>query len=146
MCNSSNPRILYVDDDRDACEMMGLILQLDDDSYQFSAVTTAQKALVLMKEQPISLFILDSALPEMSGIELCRLIRQIDSQIPIMFYSGMVREIDREAAFKAGANEYLIKPNDLDRFTDTVKQLLTKSPAILKGASSVKTEMYNHIH
>ena len=44
-----------------------------------------------MKDQPISLFILDYSLPEMSGIELCRRIRQTDSQTPIMFYSGMAQ-------------------------------------------------------
>ena len=124
MCSSPNPHILYVDDNHDACEMMGIFLHSADNSLEVTAVSTAQKALTLIDNQPIALFILDSSLPEMSGVELCRLIRETDTQTPIIFYSGMTREIDRNEAFAAGANEYLTKPNDLEKLPETAKRLL----------------------
>jgi DNA-binding response OmpR family regulator len=131
-CISPNPRILYVDDDRDACVMFGMMLHLADDSYEITAVSSAQRALALMEKQPIALFILDYHLPEISGVELCRKIRQTDSQTPIVFYSAMSREIDRSEAMTAGATEYLVKPKDLERLVETVKSLLDKSPVISK--------------
>lgn len=126
MCRSPNPRILYVDKNRDECEMIGLMLLLEDNSFQFTAVATAQKALALMSNEPISLFILDYDLPEMTGVELCRRIRLTDLQTPILFYSEMARDIDRQKAIAAGANEYLIKPDDLEKFTETVRRLMQK--------------------
>ena len=123
---SPNPRIVYVDDNRDSLEMIDLMLRMADDSYQVSTVSTAHKALALQESQPIDLYILDYFLPEMSGAELCRRIRQTDSRTPILFYSAMAREIDREKAMVAGATEYLVKPNDLEKLTETVERLLNR--------------------
>ena len=140
MCNSLKPRILYVDDDRDACELISLMLHLEVPGCEVTAVSTAYKALTIIKDEPIALFILDYILPEMTGVELCRLIRRTDAQTPILFYSAMVRAVDREAAMTAGATEYLIKPDDLNGFTATVRRLLQESPSMSKSASSMSRE------
>lgn len=134
---STNPRILCVDDDQDSCELISLMLHLADSSYQVTTVSTARKLLDLIESQSFDLFLFDYALPEMTGIELCRRIRQTDSQTPILFYSAMAREIDRNAALAAGATEYLIKPNDLEKLTETVKRVLNKRLTISKVESSV---------
>ena len=130
MCDSPDPRILYVDNNQDTCHLIGLMFHHAIPAYGFTAVTNASKALAVMRDQPVALLILEYILPEMSGVELCRFIRQTDSRMPILFFSGMAREIDRNEAIKAGATEYLIKPNDLERLTETVKQLLDESQAI----------------
>ena len=104
--------------------MIGLMLGLANENYRVSTAATAQEALALIKTEPIDLLILDNILPEMTGVELCRMIREKNSQLPIMFYSAMARKIDREKAMAAGANEYLVKPNDLDRFETIVGQMI----------------------
>lgn len=124
---SSSRRILYVDDDADSCLLMGLLIQQYNEDFGVIAVGTVQKALELMTDLAFDLYILDYLMPEMSGVELCRLIRQTDTETPIMFYSAMSRIIDREEALNAGATAYLIKPNDLDRLSDTVEQLLSRT-------------------
>ena len=106
--------------------MIGFLLHSADDSYDVTAVSSAQKAITLMENQSIALFILDYALPEISGVELCRMIRQTDSETPIILYSGMTRELDRHEALTAGATEFLIKPNDLERLVETVSRLMNK--------------------
>jgi CheY-like chemotaxis protein len=123
---SSSRRILYVDDDPDSCILMGLLIQQYNEDYGVIAVGTVQKALNLMSDLAFDLYILDYRMPEMSGVELCRLIRQTDSETPIMIYSAMSRETDREDALQAGATAYLVKPNDLDRLNETVEQLMNK--------------------
>lgn len=63
----------------------------------------------------------------MSGVELCRHIRQSDIKTPILFFTAKAYPDDREAAMQAGASAYLIKPNDFDKFKETVKRLLDKA-------------------
>ncbi|HVE59227.1 MAG TPA: response regulator [Pyrinomonadaceae bacterium] len=126
MRSSSLRRILYVDDDKDACLLMGLLIQQYNEDYGVIAVGTVQKALDLMSDLSFDLYILDYRMPEMSGIELCRLIRQTDSDTPIMIYSSLAREADREDALNAGATAYLVKPNDFDNFNETIEELMSK--------------------
>jgi DNA-binding response OmpR family regulator len=68
--------------------------------------------------------LLDNWMPNLNGIELCRLIRCFDSTIPIFFCSGTVTETDKQAAFSAGAQGYLAKPFDPDELTATLRAAL----------------------
>jgi DNA-binding response OmpR family regulator len=118
-------RILCVDDDKDTCEMLSLMLKMADYSCAVKSAASAQEALNYLESESFDLYLLDYRLPDMTGIDLCSRIRQTDKQTPIMFFSAMARDIDRKTAIIAGANEYLVKPNDLERFTETVGQLLS---------------------
>ena len=117
-------RILIVDDDRDTCELMSLMLRLENDRYEVVSANNAADALALMRDDPFDIYILDSLLPDMSGIELCAKIRQTDRRTPIVFYSGRAESRYINLAKSAGADKYLIKPNDLESFTETVREYL----------------------
>ena len=119
-------RILLVDDDKDTCEMMRFLLTLTNDNYEVVSANTADAALLQMEIKPFDIYILDSLLPDMSGVELCAKIRRGDKQVPILFYSGMLDSNCIRNSKAAGANEYLVKPNDLERFTEIVKKHLSK--------------------
>ena len=118
--------ILFVDDDADSCELMNMMLVCDGADYEMTSVATAREALNLIAQKPFDLLIVDYKLPEMSGVELCRSIRKTNQQTPILFFTGMSQDADREMAITAGANSYLVKPNDLDKFAETVKRLLSE--------------------
>jgi DNA-binding response OmpR family regulator len=120
----SSPRILIVEDDADSCELISHLLRNANNNYQVFSVQTAEKALSLINSQPFDLYVLDYWLPKMTGVELCSHIRISDSKTPVIFFSGMARLTDMNLAISAGANEYLVKPNDLIKITDTVKRLL----------------------
>jgi len=122
---SPSPSILYVDDNADSREVISLMLNIADDKYDVTTVDRADKAINLINGQNYDLYILDYRLPEIDGIELCRQIRKTDTVTPIIFYSGAAYKAEREQAIAAGANAYLVKPNDLDNLTDTVKLLLS---------------------
>ena len=124
---SLSPSILYVDDNADSCEVISLMLNFADDKYDVTTVDSADKALDLIERWDYDLYILDYRLPEIDGIELCRLIRRSDTVTPIIFYSGAAYKAERELAMAAGANAYLVKPNDLDNLTETVKLFLTEN-------------------
>jgi CheY-like chemotaxis protein len=117
-------RLLLVDDDQDTCELMSLMLQMANDNYQVIAANNAAEALKMLQKKPFDIYILDSLLPDMSGFELCAKIRQTNKQIPILFYSGRAENHYINKAKAAGATEYLVKPNDLERFTEVISRHL----------------------
>ncbi len=63
---------------------------------------------------------------------LCRHIRQMDKTTPILFFSAMARPADQNVAIAAGASEYLVKPDDLDRLPGMVKSLLDLNKPLQK--------------
>jgi DNA-binding response OmpR family regulator len=135
---SNYHRILCVDDDKDACEMISLMLKSSDYSFAVKSASTAEEAFGYLENESFDLYILDYRLPDMTGIDLCSAIRRADKETPIMFFTAMARDIDRKSATMAGANDYLVKPNDLDRFTETVRQLLNQKKLMGKRKAQLR--------
>jgi len=129
MCFTLKPRVLYVDDDADAREVISLMLTLSDDSYDLTAFSSAENAVLFMENQPVALFILGYRLPEMTGVELCRRIRQFDADASVLFLSASARPHEVAEARAAGASDYLVKPINLERLVETVKQFLSENAA-----------------
>src|SRR5215813_14699382 len=71
------------------------------------------------------LFILDSRLPDGSGVGLCRAIREFDPHTPVLFYSSAAYERDIEDALRAGVQDYLIKPIIPDELRQAVARLIS---------------------
>ena len=119
----SHPRsqILCVDDDEDACEMLSVLMK----SYGIDATCaqSASEAWALIKAQHFDVYMLDAWLPRLSGFDFCRQIREVDSQTPILFYSGAAYEADRQRGIDAGANAYVTKP-DLEGLIETIDRLV----------------------
>lgn len=130
MSVSKTPRILYVEDYQDSCELVEQMLWVEKYECDFTVAKTPTRALSLIEKEPFDLYILEYRLPEMTGVELCRRIRKADSQTPILFFTVVSRSDDRNVAIAAGANEYLLKPYDLPNLVDTVKRLLSTNPDI----------------
>lgn len=141
--SASNPRILYVDD-KDCCQMIGFMLNVAEPDYELVGAASSDEAMNLMEKGKFDLYVLESLLPGTSGIEFCRRIRKIDNDTPILFYTGMARHADRNAAMTAGATEYLVKPNDLDKIIETIVRLVNKSSSI--SASEPAKKVYQGIY
>lgn len=121
---SPNLRILCVDDDEDTSELINMMLQRSNAEYKITSVKTPDEALTLAATKEFDLYVLDYRYADTTGVEICRRIRQTDRDTPIMFFTGEAHAQERQMAIAAGANAYLIKPDDLDKLTDTVKLLL----------------------
>jgi OmpR-family two-component system manganese-sensing response regulator len=113
-----------VDDDKDSCDLVRAMLHYSDSNYEVTSTESSKEAVSLMKEQSFDLYILDYSLPEISGLELCHFIRKNNPSKPIMFLTAMAYPIHRASGLTAGADEYLIKPNDLGELIETINQLL----------------------
>lgn len=125
-------RLLYVEDNADSVELVRFMLGGEIDFYEIISTDSANDALVLHRAERFDLYILDYRLPEMSGIELCRRIRQTDKTTPILFFTAMARPADRSVAIAAGANDFLVKPDDLFRLSGVVKSLLNLNKPVRK--------------
>ena len=117
-------RILVVEDNRDSRDMIRTLLSESDVGYDVTAVETAAEALDLDGKDPFDLHVLDIWLPGMDGLGLCRRLRERGRTQPIIFFSAMVQTTDRHYVLAAGADEFLVKPKDIDQLLPTVARLL----------------------
>src|SRR5215213_6743295 len=114
----SGCHILFVEDDEDTREMVCLVLQ--GDGYKVTCAPTISEALQLAKQERFDLYLLDSRLPDGTGVKLCELIRCFDNLTPIVFYSGNAYEADIRKALASGAQEYLVKPCSTVKLEQTI--------------------------
>ena len=116
------PRVLYIEDHEDTRELVTLVLE--QKSYEVVTGATIASGVAQAVSQDFDLYLLDSWLPDGSGLELCRKIREFDKVTPILFYSAAAYEIDRAEAIKSGAQAYLIKPSHPSELCNMVESLI----------------------
>jgi CheY-like chemotaxis protein len=119
-------RVLFVDDDEDACEILRLLMS--SCGIDATCAQSAVEAWPLIRGQSFDLFVLDGWLPGIDGFEFCRQIREFDSDTPILFYSGAAYDVDKQRGIAAGANGYITKP-DVDGLIKTIADLIAKAKA-----------------
>lgn len=118
----NTPRVLYIEDHEDTRELV--ILVLEQKSIEVVTGTSIKSGVALAGSQTFDLYLLDSWLPDGSGLELCRLIREFDKATPILFYSAAAYEMDRAEAIKSGAQAYLVKPSHPSELCNLVTSLI----------------------
>ena len=116
------PRILCTEDDADTREVLNLLLKLA--GFDVTCVENSTHALRLAQSQKFDLYLLDNWLPGMEGDDLCKTLHELDSTIPILFYSGATAPADRARAMAAGAKGYLLKPADADHLAAEINRLI----------------------
>jgi DNA-binding response OmpR family regulator len=84
----------------------------------------------MIQAERFDLYLLESWLPEVDGFELCREMRSVDPQTPIVFFSGAGYANDRKMGIEAGADAYLVKP-DLEALVGSLKQFVTTAKGVL---------------
>jgi DNA-binding response OmpR family regulator len=110
--------------------MIRTLLSESDVGYDVTAVETAAEALDLDGKDPFDLYVLDIWLPGMDGLGLCRRLRERGRTQPIIFFSAMVQTTDRHYVLAAGADEFLVKPKDIDQLLPTVARLLESAVTV----------------
>ena len=120
----SKRRILYIEDHDDTRELVTLVLGQND----FDVVTgaTIEVGIGLARSSNFDLYLLDSWLPDGSGLDLCRTIREFDPVTPILFYSAAAFEADRKDAIESGAQGYLVKPSQTAELCALVSDLISE--------------------
>ena len=128
-----SPRVLYIEDHEDTRELVTLLLT--QKSYDVVTGDSIQSGIALASADKFDLYLLDSWLPDGSGLELCQLIRQFDKTTPILFYSAAAYASDRELALQSGAQAYMIKPSQPSDLCRLVSELIENSKRQLSHAA-----------
>lgn len=110
--------ILCVDDDPDTCELVIVLLQ--SAGIQVDIAQSVAEGCRKAQTNHYDLILLDSRLSDGSGKELCQCVRQFNEQIPILFYSAEAHQEKIDLALAAGAQDYLVKPEDTEYLVERV--------------------------
>jgi DNA-binding response OmpR family regulator len=125
---SNKHRILYIEDHEDTRDLVTFVL-----TQQNYAVTTAETisgAVTLAHAEQFDLYLLDSRLPDGSGVDLCKELRAFDAETPILFYSAAAYEVDKKVAIGSGAQGYLTKPSAGTELCSLVKALIADAQLV----------------
>ncbi len=118
-------RILLVEDEENIREAVKLNLDLD--GYEVIAVGNAKDALAAANGQHFDLMILDVMLPDVDGFQLCQQIRLLNTDVPIMFLTAKDTPEDRVQGLRKGADDYLVKPFNIEELGLRVQNLLRRA-------------------
>src|ERR671925_732 len=110
--------ILYIENDQDIRELVNCVLA--QSNYKVIPVENYDDALLLARANHFDLYLLDNWITGGSGIDLCKKLREFNHWTPILFYSGAAYERDKQQAFAAGAQGYLVKPAENDELIEEV--------------------------
>lgn len=118
-----NERILVVEDDQRLRDMLRRNLIFE--GYAVDTAEDAETAFHAMRERMPDAIILDLMLPDMDGIEVCRRVREA-STVPILILTARDSIEDRVTGLDAGADDYVVKPPEIDELLARVRALLRR--------------------
>ena len=116
--------ILVVDDDKHITEVLRRTLAYE--GYGVEVARRGDEALRKVAEHPPDLIVLDIGLPGISGLEVCKRLREAGDQVPILMLTAKDSVPDRVEGLDTGADDYLVKPMDLDELLARVRALLRR--------------------
>jgi len=119
---AQKPRILVVEDERDAAEMM--CAYLDSVGADVDIAPWGQDALQLCSQREYDLVLLDIKLPDMNGYEVFKRIRRMGSNAPIIFWTEKSDEISRLTGLELGAIDYIPKLFSIEELRLRVRNAL----------------------
>ena len=117
--------ILIVEDDKN---MGFLILEnIRNDGYNATLCVNGEEGLLEFFKNKYDLCLLDIMMPKKDGLTLAKAIREKDSNIPIIFLTARTMDMDKIAGFKAGCDDYVTKPFNIEELLLRIKALLKRS-------------------
>ncbi|MEM7772826.1 MAG: response regulator transcription factor [Cyanobacteria bacterium P01_E01_bin.6] len=134
-------RVLIVEDEEIIRETV--TLALEDEGYEVVAAEDGGRALDVVCRSPhgtksnahkaFDLVILDLMLPQVNGLDLCRLIRHEGNMVPILILSAKGSETDRVVGLEVGADDYLTKPFGM-------RELIARCRALLRRSQTIQSQ------
>jgi two-component system response regulator MprA len=119
-------RILVIEDDEEIVRVLNRVLTYE--GYIVDTALTGKAGLTLANEQRPDLIVLDWMLPKMDGLEVCRRLRKLGNQ-PILMLTAKDTLEDRVIGLDAGADDYVVKPFEMEELLARIRALMRRSAA-----------------
>jgi len=120
------PYVLIVEDEDSLATLLQYNLQKD--GYDIAVAGDGEEAMLLIEERLPDLVVLDWMLPKVSGIEVCRRLRQRNEtrNLPIIMLTARGEESDRIRGLDTGADDYVVKPFSMSELTARIRAVLRR--------------------
>jgi two-component system response regulator MprA len=118
-------RILVVDDDRAVREALRRALMLG--GYDVQLAEGGAQALELLAQALPDAVVLDVAMPDIDGLEVCRRLRRIGNRVPVLILTARDAVADRIDGLDVGADDYMVKPFDVGELRARLRALLRRA-------------------
>jgi DNA-binding response OmpR family regulator len=126
-------KVLVVEDEPTLVETLEYNLSRQD--YEVLTAMDGQKALEIARKERPDLIVLDLMLPQIDGIEVCRILRQ-EMSVPILMLTARDEEVDKIVGLEVGADDYMTKPFSMRELMARVKALLRRERLIREELSA----------
>jgi DNA-binding NtrC family response regulator len=123
-CTNEKVRILVIDDDENIRSVLTAILE--DEGYTVETADTAKKGIEKSEKEFYNLALIDVRLPDMEGTELLAKIRETKPKMRKIIVTGYPTLQNAVAAVNKGADAFIMKPFDVDKILQTIKEQLQK--------------------
>ncbi|MCX4907877.1 response regulator transcription factor [Streptomyces sp. NBC_00878] len=117
--------LLLAEDDRAIRHALERALTLE--GYEVTAVADGVEALAQAHRTPPDVLVLDVMMPGIDGLQVCRVLRAEGNRIPILMLTALVETADRIAGLDAGADDYVVKPFDVEEVFARLRALLRRT-------------------
>jgi len=128
-------RLLVVDDDRALRDVLRRALSLA--GYEVRLADSGATALSEIAAAAPDAVVLDIGLPDIDGLDVCRLLRREGNRVPVLMLTARDAVADRIDGLDAGADDYLVKPFDVDELAARLRALLRRAGADLVGSAGL---------
>lgn len=126
-------RVLCAEPHRDVCTLLTTLLE--QQGYEVVSAPTIKECMELAGSDSFDLYMLDDTYIDGTGYDLCKRLRQLTPETPILFFSAAAFERDRERGLEAGARAYLTKPGDIFEIVQTVNSILLSGESAAAAVS-----------
>jgi DNA-binding response OmpR family regulator len=117
--------ILIVEDDSNTAALIATYLERE--GFNTQTVHDGAKALMLVRQRLPGFVILDIMLPQADGWEICRELRKLSADLPILMLTAREEEIDRVLGLSLGSDDYVVKPFSPRELVERVKAILRRT-------------------
>jgi len=138
-------RVLVVEDDPDIAQLVAHYLEKS--SFSVERLANGRDALASIAAQPPDVLVLDLMLPQVDGLEICRIVRgnQATAAMPIIMLTARAEESDRIVGLEIGADDYLAKPFSPNELVARVRALVRRAQRTTPAAGAGTPVTYGSI-
>lgn len=143
LASTKQATILVVEDERAVAR--GLIYGLREEGFTVEWAETGKAALAMTDQIGPNLIVLDLRLPDITGLDVCRRLRQAGKRQPILMLTARDEEMDKVLGLELGADDYVVKPYSLRELISRIRALLRRSYGELAAPAMPSTVSFGAI-